>query len=666
MGVVKLGGAMSEARVREFEVMRETVKSFEVLLGSSKDGILVTNDAANIMVADQGFSSILGCCPADIVDTSILECLSIFTGDPVSHWLELQREVHDNGVCKNMEFQLAADVNPRFFSVNASCLDLGPGKDSRIVVSIWRDVTSRKKDETPLRQAGNRDGQLAGGQGEQLWTGRGDSADLLKSMVDGVCVINRQLEIQFVNQALEREFGAWDCRRCYEYFFDRQEQCPWCQNEEVFAGEISHRLWYSKKTGKTYDLIGSPMVGRDGAVFKLEMFRDITEHQRAESTHRQVLKSESLNTMAGAIAHNFNNILMALIGNLELARFDLPHDSPITENIKNCRKAAQRANDLSNLMLTYVGQKRTVLEVVDLATLVREPIALLQTTMGSGKKLEFHAGPAPLFFRGDPAQVHQILLSLVSNADEAVGAAGGVVSVTVGRRFCQPEDFPAVFRDDNHRPGNYVYFEVSDTGHGMGEDALEKIFDPFFSTRFTGRGLGMAVVMGIVRAHQGVVAIESEVGRGTSVKVFFSELEGVGEGMGEKKKKERNVLPPVLAGTVILADDEQMILDVAKPLLEHLGLKVLTARDGFEVLKLYEGCKEEISCIILDISMPGLDGIETFRELERTGSDVRVVIVSGFSAEQAARQISPLRAAGYLEKPFHLSDLREMMEKVLD
>jgi len=244
-----------------------------------------------------------------------------------------------------------------------------------------------------------------------------------------------------------------------------------------------------------------------------------------------------------------------------------------------------------------------------------------------------------------------------------VGDKEGGVTLRVGTVFCDRECFRPPFINDGLVEGDYVYLEIKDTGCGMEQEVLSRIFDPFFTTKFQGRGLGMAVVLGIVRAHHGSVSIDSTPGQGTTVRVLFPavevEVSGQEESPGETEDWQG-------CGTVLLVDDENPVLEVAEAMLQRLGFSVLKADGGLKAVELFREKSEHITCVLLDLLMPQMDGVETFRELRRIKEDVRVVLSSGLTEEKAAELFKEAVPAGFIDKPYNLECLREKLRETLE
>ena len=310
-------------------------------------------------------------------------------------------------------------------------------------------------------------------------------------------------------------------------------------------------------------------------------------------------------------------------------------------------------------MLAYAGKVSFSLERVDVRELVEEMAHLLKTAISKKAilNLNLERGLPPI--EADPSQIRQIVMNLLINASEAIGDRSGVITVSVGATRCDEEYLRKTDLHDGLVPGLYVHLEVADTGIGMDAETRSRIFEPFFSTKFTGRGLGLAAVLGIVRAHKGALKVYSEPGKGTTFKVLFPAQEAAGEGA-------RPADSPVLSawrgkGTILLVDDEESLIALGTRMLEHLGFTVLTAADGLQAVDLYRERGKEIDLVLMDLTMPHMDGAEAFGELRRLNPEVRVVLASGYSHEDVASRFAGKALDGVLQKPYTLAKLREAL-----
>jgi PAS domain S-box-containing protein len=385
------------------------------------------------------------------------------------------------------------------------------------------------------------------------------------------------------------------------------------------------------------------------------------ERERLETQLQQSQKFESLGLLAGGVAHDFNNLLCGILGNVDLAALDLAEGHPAQQSLDEIRAAAHQATELCRQMLAYAGRERLVVAEVDLSRLVGSMEQLLRVSVSKKASMRLDlTAPLPKV-QGDASQLRQVLLNLVLNASEALGDESGVISVRTGVEECQQEYLRATYLKDDLPGGQYVVVEVSDSGVGMDADTQSRLFDPFFSTKFLGRGLGLAAVIGILRAHGGTIKVYSEVGKGSVFKVF---LPAVVVGA------QPTVVPPVSrwtgSGRVLLADDEPSVRSVGARMLQRLGFEVLLAEDGREAVRKFEKHGESLVLVLLDMTMPHLDGAETFRELRRLRPDVKVVLTSGYTEAEATGRFSGKGLAGFVQKPFRLNALRVAVQNALE
>ena len=430
------------------------------------------------------------------------------------------------------------------------------------------------------------------------------------------------------------------------------------------AGE----LLLKRKDGSRVPVFSSHALlnqtGRQPELFCLDI--DLTERKSAEeqriNLEKQLLhtqKLESLGVLAGGIAHDFNNLLMAIMGNADLALMRLNPESPVVDNLKRIEEASARAADLAKQMLAYSGKGKFVVEHLDLSRLVEEMLHILEVSISKKAILRLNlTRPLPTV-EADATQLRQIIMNLVINASEAIGDKSGVIAITSGCMDCDQNSLKDVWVDENLTGGLYVYLEIVDTGCGMDNETLSKLFDPFFTTKFTGRGLGMAAVLGIVRGHKGAIKVHSEQGKGTSFKVLFPASNRPIELFnGESHKDDWKG-----SGTVLLVDDEETVRAIGSEMLRELGFQVVTAADGREGVSAYTQ-NPNISFVILDLTMPHMDGEQCFRELQQLKPDVKVIMSSGFSEHEVAQKFAGKELAGFIQKPYRLSVLKEAIRKI--
>jgi PAS domain S-box-containing protein len=407
-------------------------------------------------------------------------------------------------------------------------------------------------------------------------------------------------------------------------------------------------------------LTASPIRNQRGEVVAISTIaRDITEIKALEEQLRQAAKLESLGVMAGGIAHDFNNLLVGILGNASLAREVLPASSDARQMLDGVIGASERAAALTKQLLAYSGKGKFVIQPLDLSDLVRDLTKLVQASISKSVAIRQELAPDLPAIVADVAQLQQVVMNLIINAAEAIGENSGLVTVTTAeQQIAQGEAAAATIGADPITPGRYVYFEVKDNGAGMDKATMARIFDPFFTTKFTGRGLGLSAVLGIVRGHQGYIQVESRSGQGSTFKVLFP------------ASAERCVMRPEAgkgndvtgSGVILLVDDEDLVRRVAAAMLVHLGYTVLEASNGQEAIELFQRNRGRIRLVILDLSMPVMSGEECLKRLNGIQPGVPVILSSGYGETEAARRC---QAIGYLQKPYTPQHLAELVKDAL-
>ncbi len=429
------------------------------------------------------------------------------------------------------------------------------------------------------------------------------------------------------------------------------------------AGRTIHCTW---QNSVLYDSAGR-------VVSLLSLVQDITERVLAEEAsrradiERQALerklqesqKLESLGVLAGGIAHDFNNLLTGVLGNASLARALLPSDSHIAVHLEEIETAASRAADLCKQMLAYSGKGRFVVKQLDVNSLVEETAQLLKVSISKKAVLQFELATSPPAIIGDPTQIRQVIMNLVINASEAIGDTSGSITLRTGVLRADKAYLQNTTLAQEPLPGDYAFIEVVDTGSGMSPEVQSKIFEPFFTTKFTGRGLGLAAVLGIVRGHQGTLKVSSKEAHGTTFRVLFPCADGAAEvlqGSPHSGTEWRG------EGTVLIVDDEETVRTSTARMLEHVGYQTLLAENGLVGVKMFCEHADSIALVLLDLTMPQMDGSETFREITAIKPEARVLLMSGYNEQDAIARFTGEGLTGFIQKPFTLRALREHLQ----
>ena len=402
---------------------------------------------------------------------------------------------------------------------------------------------------------------------------------------------------------------------------------------------------------------------------------DISKLKQAEAERlaleRQMLHSqklESLGVLAGGIAHDFNNILMAVLGYTDLAIQEISETHPAVQNLFEIKKGAKRAADLTRQMLAYSGKGNFVIETMNVSALIEDMAHLLRTAISHAITLNLNLDKSLPAIEADVTQMQQVVMNLITNAAEAIGDETGIVRLSTGKMECTKEYLAQSLltheSNEETQPGVYVYFEVSDTGCGMNEETKAKIFEPFFTTKFTGRGLGMAAVLGIIRGHKGAIMLNTIPGKGTIFKILFPAVEKKYANTDKNHKSiEKN--NPTKQGIILVVDDEEVICKLTTRILEHLGFTVLTAVDGREGVKVFHEHADEIICVLLDLTMPHMDGAETLEKLRAIRPDAKIILCSGYNEQALSQRFAGKGLDGFLQKPYTMETLKNKLVKVL-
>jgi len=399
---------------------------------------------------------------------------------------------------------------------------------------------------------------------------------------------------------------------------------------------------------------------------------EIIERELAEEERRRVQvkllhaqKLESLGVLSGGIAHDFNNLLVGILGNAGLALLELPEDAPARETLRDIETAALRAAELTRQLLAYAGKGQFVVEPVDLSRLVEEMNNLLATAVAKNARLQFEFPEVLPTIEADATQLRQVVMNLITNASEAIGSSSGAIYVRTGVMDADRAYLADTQLGGSLPEGRYAYVEVQDEGHGMHPATQARIFDPFFTTKFTGRGLGLAAVLGIVRSHRGAIRVVSAPGRGTTIRILLPCVDGAVP--LPAAPAHAGAAPASRTGCVLVVDDEETVRNVARRILVANGFSVRLAAGGVEAMHLLRDDPGGVDAVLLDLTMPDMSGTVTMQELLRIRPNLRVVLTSGYTQEEALPAADAAAgASGFIQKPYRPADLVATIRRALD
>ena len=413
-----------------------------------------------------------------------------------------------------------------------------------------------------------------------------------------------------------------------------------------------------------------PLRGEEDAVEEVVVaFEDVSAEVKAEERQTQMnaqlvqsQKLEALGVMARGIAHDFNNLLTPVMASADLLSSE-PPGSTFDRYIQNIISGARRASDLCRQLLAYGGSEDEKAVVrTNLSTELEEMNALIGSSVSKSAVFRQSLDKNLPLVNVDHSQVRQIILNLLINASEAVEEKGsGVVMLTTGVRKLSTEEVSRLLPAPDLPPGEYVFMEVKDTGTGMDYETQQSLFNPFFSTKFTGRGLGMSVVLGIVGDHGGGIAVESEEQQGTSITIYFPPSKFQQEPVEPQVTEEASSLS---GGSLLLADDEPAVLDIGKRTLEALGYNIVAATNGEEAVTQFIKHQEDIAGAVLDLMMPVMDGEGAVNGIRELKPDLPIVIVTGMQSTESFNRLSTMPRLKILNKPYLMKDLEDALKEL--
>ena len=512
---------------------------------------------------------------------------------------------------------------------------------------IVRDITEKKQIEANLTQTKN------------------FLQNILDSSIDGITTTDLQGNVIYTSLRTEDILGydqeAAISKKAYSFYSNGIENAKTIMKVLNEKGELrDHEMKFIRKDDTLIDinLSASLLRNEEGEIIgTLGIYRDITEKNMLEAQLAQAQRMEALGTLAGGIAHNFNNLLMGIQGNASLMLLETNPAHPNYQRLKTIEKSVQSGSRLTRQLLGYAREGRYEIKPISLNQLVKETSDTFSMTK---KEIRIHQEFAEDLFgiRADQGQIEQALLNLYVNASDAMPAGGDLFlkTMNVTHKEIKKKPYKA-------KPGNYVLLTIRDTGVGMDKETMKRIFDPFFTTKglAKGTGLGLASTYGIIKAHGGYIDVDSEKGHGTTFYIYLP---------ASKKRIEKPIKSTGQIikgrGVILLVDDEEIILDVDVQLLEALGYTVLKAKGGREAVELYKENKDTITMVLLDMVMPDMGGGETYDRMKEINPDIKVLLSSGYSIDGQATKILQRGCDGFIQKPFNMKELSQELRKILN
>lgn len=640
----------SMRRVKAERAARVSADTTRALLDATTDVALLLDTAGRVQAANGACARALGTSAQELVGRSVFDFLPPDVAERRRAWLA---ETVSTGQAIHRD---DADGPLRYDNLIYPIRD-DDGLVKHVAV-FARDITERRAAEQALARS------------EQRYR------TIVETAQEGIWLMDRDNRVTFVNDRMARLLGyevADMTGRPLSDFLDDESRAHVQQQSERLRSQTSAQfevrfrrrdagaLWTLVSASSRFDETGS-YVGALG------MCTDITDRRRAEQERQrleqrimQAQKLESLGVLAGGIAHDFNNLLQAILGHAELALDAAAGDTTITESLQEIRAAGQRAATISGQMLAYSGRGGLAREIVSVSDVISNMSHMLRLSVSRKTHLHQHLMPDLPPVRVDVSLLRQAVLNLVINASEALEDREGDITVNTGCLQWSRGDLQELVGAPELPEGAYVHVEVKDTGSGMDHAIMEHMFDPFFSTKFPGRGLGLPVVQGFARAHQGGIRVHSRHGEGTTIAVVLP-------------VHEAGMTPPLPSqgqdgwrgeGTLLVVDDEQTVLSLGRRLLGTLGFRVVTAGDGREAMEALRGAATPFRAVLLDLVMPRMSGDEALDAIRKEFPGLPVLVVSGYARAEVEQRLQGHRPDGFVQKPFDRATLVEALRAIL-
>ncbi len=517
---------------------------------------------------------------------------------------------------------------------------------SASITFTFMDITAAKNTEKKLRQS------------ELKFRA------MMESMSDPVYICSDSFRVEYMNPAMIERTGRDAMGEfCYKALHDFDQQCPWCLGGSVGSGGVLNSDIESPKDGHSYNVSHSPITNEDGSISTMTIFRDVTELKRLEAQLLQAQKMEAIGTLAGGIAHDFNNILTSIIGYSEMVLLDLPGDSSSKNDVEQIIVSGKRATNLVRQILTFSRKEPKNLQVLNLFLVVKEVLKMLRSSLPTTVEIVENIDPECGEVLADQTQMHQVVMNLCTNAFQAMADQKGVVKVELRQLEIAPEEVSGWSREV---AGSFVVLSISDTGCGMNAATRARIFEPYFTTKETGKGtgLGLAVIHGIIESCNGFIKVDSEPGQGTTFHVYMPSLEK--DINLETLKTEKEVDLPTGSERIMVVDDEEAIIRLHETILQRLGYEVTSTIDSRVALAEIQSDPNAFDLLLTDQSMPNLSGAELAREVLKVKPTMPIILCTGYSSIVSEADALVLGIKRFAKKPVTLDELAHIVRQVLD
>jgi len=630
-------------RKKAEEALKESEEKFRNTVEAAPDGIAITRieDGLFLMV-NQYYTQLTGYGREETIGKKSID-LNLFVnpGDRDDYVKILKKD----GFVTNYEFKCRTKTGAVVDALLSARPLLYGGEDC--MVAVVTDITGRKHAEEELVRL----------------------AIVVEQANESIIITDREGLIIYVNPAFEKISG-----------YGRNELLG--RNFRILKSDkhdnsFYHRMWLEITGGKVwkgriinrlkdnqicqFETTISPIRDSHNTITHfVSVNRDVTQEVSLENQLRQAQKMEAMGTLAGGIAHDFNNILGAIMGYTELSMFDLPEDSMARQNLKEVLRGTNRAKDLVTQILAFSRQSEKERKPIYISLIIKEALKLLRASLPSTIQIHLDLEPESDVIIADSTQIHQVIMNLCTNAGHAMREHGGLLEMKLSN--IELDEQSAIFHPDLHS-GSYFQLRVSDSGPGSGSDVIERIFDPYFTTKEKGEGtgLGLAVVQGIIKSHGGATLVESVPGSGATFTIYLPRVE-------RKAHAEQEIVDPLRMGKecILYVDDEETLVEMGRQMLNRLGYEVVSRTSSIEAYELFRKNPKRFDLVITDMTMPNMTGDELARRLTEIRADIPVILCSGYSERLTAARAEEIGIKSFIHKPLVIRDLATAIRNVLD
>jgi PAS domain S-box-containing protein len=582
------------------------------------------------LAVNPAFERLTGLKADQIIGKTVLEVLPGTEG----HWIDTYGRVALTG--EPIHFENKHGTLAKFYEVKA----YRPAKNQ--FACIFTDITNRKRADELLKKSEER------------------YRTILEAINDPVFISSADHIIQYMNMAMKERVG-FDAmgQKCYKILHNLDEECSWCDSQKIFSEGYSEKNITSPKDNRSFNIVSSVFVNENGSLSKLSVLRDITEFKALQEHLQQAQKIESIGTLAGGIAHDFNNILSPIMLHSELVMDELPKDSPLQHDMKEIFKASNRAKELVQQILTFARKKSSEKIFLKSSIVIKEAVKFLRSTIPTSIDIHYNVKTEQDTINTDPTQLNQIIMNLGVNASHAMREKGGLLEIILDNEDISKEKSGSFIK---LYPGRYLKLSVRDTGTGIQPGVIDRIFDPYFTTKKVGEGtgLGLATVYGIVKDSGGEIKVESEPGKGTVFHIYFPLV--IEETPVKEEQKAK------LSGGhehILFVDDEVASVDTMEKMLKKLGYRVTTKTSSTEALEFFSQHHDAVDLVITDMTMPDMTGKELAEQIRTLNKNIPVILCTGYSDQINEYDAIEMGINAFIMKPYVRMELANTIRKVL-